>query len=91
MGFGDFRTAEAISSGIQALEEVRLTTGRLAQEQARIAETRRLAVQASEKQANDARDHADGLINYILYDMRYKLVPIGQLDVLDDVAKKAKE
>ena len=77
--------------GSRALEEVRVTTGRLAQEQPRIAETRRLAVQASEKQAKDARDQADGLINYILHDMRYKLVSIGQLDVLDDVAKKAKE
>jgi hypothetical protein len=73
------------------LEEVRVTTGRLAQEQAWIAETRRLAVHASEKQANDARDQADGLINYILHDRRYKLVPIGQLDVLDDVAKRAKK
>jgi hypothetical protein len=62
-----------------------------AEEQARIAETRRLAAQTSEKKANDARDQADGLINFMLYDLRDKLEPIGRLDVLDDVAKKAKE
>jgi tetratricopeptide (TPR) repeat protein/class 3 adenylate cyclase/tRNA A-37 threonylcarbamoyl transferase component Bud32 len=62
-----------------------------AQEQARIAETRRLAAQVSEKKANDARDQADGLIDFMLYDLRDKLEPIGRLDVLDDVAKKAKE
>jgi serine/threonine-protein kinase len=62
-----------------------------AQEQAQIAETRRLAAQTSEKKANDARDQADGLINFMLHDLRDKLEPIGRLDVLDDVAKKAKE
>jgi eukaryotic-like serine/threonine-protein kinase len=61
-----------------------------AEEQARIAETRRLAAQTSEKKANAARDQADGLINFMLYDLRDKLEPIGRLDVLDDVAKKAK-
>jgi hypothetical protein len=60
----------------------------LTQEQARIAESRRLAAQASEKKANDARDQADGLINFMLYDLRDKLEPIGRLDVLNDVAKK---
>jgi class 3 adenylate cyclase/tetratricopeptide (TPR) repeat protein len=62
-----------------------------AEEQARIAETRRLAAQTSEKKANDAREQADGLINFMLHDLRDKLKPIGRLDVLDDVAKKAKE
>jgi len=62
-----------------------------AQNQARLAEARRIASQASEKKANDARDQADGLINFMLNDLRDKLQPIGRLDVLDDVAKKAKE
>jgi tetratricopeptide (TPR) repeat protein len=64
---------------------------RVAHEQARIAKTRRLDAQTSEKKANDARDQADGLINFMLYDLRDKLEPLGRLDVLDDVAKKAKE
>jgi eukaryotic-like serine/threonine-protein kinase len=62
-----------------------------ARAQARLAENRRLAAQASERQANDARDQADGLINFMLHDLRDKLQPIGRLDVLDDVAKKAKQ
>jgi hypothetical protein len=49
-----------------------------------------LSAQASEKRANDARDQADGLINFMLYDLRDKLEPIGRIDVLDDVVK-AKE
>jgi len=63
----------------------------VAQEQARIAETRRLAAQTSEKNANNARDKADGLIDFMLHDLRDKLQSIGRLDVLDQVAKKAKE
>jgi eukaryotic-like serine/threonine-protein kinase len=47
--------------------------------------------QESGKKANAARDQADGLINFMLYDLRDKLRPIGRLDVLNDVAKKAKE
>jgi tetratricopeptide (TPR) repeat protein len=61
-----------------------------AEEQARIAETQRLSAQTSEKRANDARDQADGLINFMLYDLRDRLKAIGRLDVLNDVAKKAK-
>src|SRR5271165_1226488 len=34
---------------------------------------------------------ADGLINFMLDDLRDKLQPIGRLDVLQDVAKRAKE
>jgi class 3 adenylate cyclase/tetratricopeptide (TPR) repeat protein len=47
--------------------------------------------QESGKKANAARDQADGLINFMLYDLRDKLRPIGRLDILNDVAKKAKE
>jgi tetratricopeptide (TPR) repeat protein len=64
---------------------------RAAEKQTRIAETQRMAAQTSEKRANDARDQADGLINFMLHDLRDKLEPIGRLDVLDDVVKKAKE
>jgi class 3 adenylate cyclase/tetratricopeptide (TPR) repeat protein len=67
------------------------TQRRAAQEQAQIAETRRLAAQASEKNANDARSQADGLIDFMLHDLRDKLQSMGRLDVLDPVAKKAKE
>jgi class 3 adenylate cyclase/tetratricopeptide (TPR) repeat protein/tRNA A-37 threonylcarbamoyl transferase component Bud32 len=62
-----------------------------AQQQARIAERRRLDAQTSEKEANDVRSQADGLIDFMLHDLRDKLQSIGRLDVLDPVAKKAKE
>jgi serine/threonine protein kinase len=67
------------------------TQRKAAQQQARIAETRRLAAQASEKKADDARSQADGLIDFMLHDLRDRLQSIGRLDVLDPVAKKAKD
>jgi class 3 adenylate cyclase/tetratricopeptide (TPR) repeat protein/tRNA A-37 threonylcarbamoyl transferase component Bud32 len=63
---------------------------RAAEEQALIAETRRLAAQTSEKRANDARDQADGLINFMLTDLLDKLQPVGRLDLLEGVVQKAK-
>ncbi len=44
----------------------------------------------SAKAANYARDQADDLINFMLIDLRNKLETIGRLDVLNDVAEKAK-
>jgi tetratricopeptide (TPR) repeat protein len=74
-----------------AQDQARISTVQhaAAEEQARIATTQRIAAQYSEEKANDARDQADGLINFMLYDLRDKLEPNGRLDVLDDVAKKA--
>jgi eukaryotic-like serine/threonine-protein kinase len=46
--------------------------------------------QRQAKAANTARDQADGLINYMLGDLRDKLKPIGRLKILGDVADKAK-
>jgi tetratricopeptide (TPR) repeat protein len=61
---------------------------RKAADQEKIA---RQNAEESSKAANDARDQADGLITFMLHDLRDKLKPIGRLDILDDVAKKAKE
>jgi tetratricopeptide (TPR) repeat protein/energy-coupling factor transporter ATP-binding protein EcfA2 len=66
------------------------TSRNAAEERAKIAESRRLVAQASEKKANDARDQADALINFMLYDLRDKLQPIGRLDALEDIPKKVK-
>ena len=62
-----------------------------AEQQAQIATTQRLAAQSSEKKANDARDQADGLINFMLTNLSNKLKPIGRLDLLYDVAKSAQK
>jgi Tetratricopeptide repeat len=42
------------------------------------------------QEAESARDQGDRLINFMLFDLRDKLQPIGRLDVLDGVAEKAK-
>jgi tetratricopeptide (TPR) repeat protein len=55
------------------------------------AEKRKQDAEVAKAKSNDARNQADGLINFMLYDLRDKLRPIGRLDVLEDVAKKAKE
>jgi serine/threonine protein kinase/class 3 adenylate cyclase len=81
-----FQRHEALTHRKAAEEQTRA-----AETQTRIAETQRQSAQASEKRANNARDQADELINFMLYDLRDKLEPIGRLDVLDDAAKKAKE
>lgn len=64
---------------------------RTARKQAQIANRQRLAAESSGRQANDARNQADGLINFMLTDLQNKLKPIGRLDVLDDVARRASE
>ncbi|MFY9984869.1 MAG: TIR domain-containing protein [Chthoniobacterales bacterium] len=46
--------------------------------------------QRQAKAANTARDQADGLINYMLGDLRDKLKPSGRLKILGDVADRAK-
>jgi tetratricopeptide (TPR) repeat protein len=51
----------------------------------------RQEAQTQTKAAEKARDQSDGLINFMLFDLRDKLQPIGRLNVLDDVVKKAKE
>lgn len=46
--------------------------------------------QMQAKAANTARDQADGLITFMLTDLRDKLKPIGRLKILGDVADRAK-
>ena len=85
-----FATSVFMWRAVQDQARIATVQRAAAEEQARIATTQRLAAQFSEEKANDARDQAGGLINFMLYDLRDKLEPIGRLDVLDDVAKKAK-
>lgn len=40
-------------------------------------------------EAREQREQADGLIEFMLTDLRGKLEPVGRLDVLDSVGKKA--
>ena len=52
-----------------------------------------LAVQSARarKEADRRRDQAEGLIGFMLGDLRQKLTPVGKLEILDDVGVKAME
>jgi serine/threonine-protein kinase len=52
-----------------------------------------LAVQSvqARKEADRRRDQAEGLIGFMLGDLRQKLTPVGRLEILDDVGVKAME
>jgi eukaryotic-like serine/threonine-protein kinase len=41
--------------------------------------------------ANEARNRAEELVNYMLFDLRDKLQAVGRLNVLDDVVKKVRQ
>jgi len=43
------------------------------------------AAKKATHQASDARDRADGIINFMVYDLRDKLRPVGQLQLMEDV------
>jgi serine/threonine-protein kinase len=49
------------------------------------AEARAVAARAD---AEHRRDQAEGLIEFMIGDLRTKLEPVGRLDILDDVAKR---
>ncbi|HEX6088043.1 MAG TPA: serine/threonine-protein kinase, partial [Thermoanaerobaculia bacterium] len=49
------------------------------------AEARAVAARA---EAEHRRDQAEGLIEFMIGDLRTKLEPVGRLDILDDVAKR---
>ena len=49
--------------------------------------SRKLAVERD--RANTARSDAEELVGFMLGDLRDKLKPVGRLDILDDVGKKA--
>jgi serine/threonine protein kinase/tetratricopeptide (TPR) repeat protein len=85
------RIRYGVMAGVTAALIVAVIFGVVSYRQYRRAEQAKVAAQIAQKQANSARDQGDRLINFMLYDLRDKLKPIGRLDVLDDVAKKAQE
>jgi tetratricopeptide (TPR) repeat protein len=62
--------AVSVFMWLRAQEQARIASIQraAAEEQARIATIQRLAAQSSEKKANNARDQADGLINFLLHE-----------------------
>lgn len=85
------RVRFVVLAGTTAALIVAIIFGLVSYRQYRRAERAKIVAQTSQKQANNARDQGDRLINFMLYDLRDKLKPIGRLDILDDVAKKAQE
>jgi serine/threonine protein kinase/predicted negative regulator of RcsB-dependent stress response len=55
----------------------------------RLADARRAEAEAERARAEASRADAEELLGFMLHDLPDKLTPIGRLDVLDDVAKKA--
>ena len=55
------------------------------------AEQEKSRAEKAREVATLAQGQAEGLINYMLFDLRDKLEPIGRLDLLDGVAKRAGE
>jgi eukaryotic-like serine/threonine-protein kinase len=49
----------------------------------------RAAAQKAEVEAKRSRADADGLIGFMLGDLRAKLEPVGRLDIMDDVAARS--
>jgi tetratricopeptide (TPR) repeat protein len=49
----------------------------------------RTAAQVAETEARRSRADADGLVGFMLGDLRAKLEPVGKLDILDDVATRS--
>jgi serine/threonine-protein kinase len=51
----------------------------------------RAVAEAARQEADRRRTQAEGLISFMLGDLRTKLEPVGRLDVLDEVGEKAGE
>ncbi|RLQ22244.1 TIR domain-containing protein [Seongchinamella sediminis] len=60
-------------------------------DQRRAADAARLLADQSRLLAEQRREDAEGLIEFMLGDLRQKLQPVGRLDVLDSVGAKALE
>ena len=65
-----------------------VSVSRILREEA-IAEEQRAAAIASREVAVKSRDDAETLMSFMLGSLRDKLQPLGKLDILDEVAKKA--
>lgn len=55
----------------------------------RVAEEQRARAEEQRARAEVSRADAEDLLGFMLVDLRDKLIPVGRLDLLDDVARKA--
>src|SRR5215831_16127077 len=59
-----------------------------AEEREQITQKQKEQAEAAAEKARRARAEAEGLLSFLLFDLRDKLEPIGRLDVMDDVQKQ---
>src|SRR5450432_3514344 len=55
------------------------------------AEKQRAAAEGQKREAVAARDAAEGLVQFMTYDLKEKLQPIGRLELLDEVNRRTRD
>ena len=85
------RIARRIASGFAVLALAAIAAAVVALVQYRAAEKSKREAQAAAERATHARREAEKLVEFMVFDLRDKLKPIGRLDLLDDVNHKVDE
>lgn len=76
----------------ERLERELAQATKLAEESAKREQEERAHAEEMQRQraaAESTRDQAEQLVNYLVFELRDKLTPIGRLDLLDDVSRRA--
>jgi tetratricopeptide (TPR) repeat protein len=90
-GFWQKNEAEIRKHAVEVANAEAKRQEAIAKENANKEKISRNAAEEQAQIANDARDQADDLINFMLDDLRNKLLPIGRVSILDAVVTKAKQ
>ena len=85
------RLARRIAAGFAVLALLAVAAAGIALVQYRAAEKSKREAQAAAERATHARHEAEKLVEFMVFDLRDKLKPIGRLDLLDDVNHKVDE
>jgi len=85
------RLARRIAAGFAVLALAAVAAAGIALVQYRAAEKSKREAQAAAERATHARHEAEKLVEFMVFDLRDKLQPIGRLDLLDDVNHKVDE
>jgi hypothetical protein len=85
------RLARRIAAGFGVLALLAIGAAGVALVQYRAAEKSKHEAQAAAERATYARREAEKLVEFMVFDLRDKLKPIGRLDLLDDVNHKVDE
>lgn len=83
------RRMQLITASALAFSGVMGVTALTAVEARNEAQDSRLAAVEARDEAQDSRAEAEGLVEYMITDLREKLDPVGRLDILDGVGERA--